>query len=285
MKSSSPRRTLELIPLATEYLKAAGVESPRLQAELLLAHLLGTSRIDLYLRFEEDLPPGILEAYRQFLRRRRDREPLQLILGETEFFSRTFFIEPGVFIPRPETEILCEEVLKRLPEGPRSVLEMGSGSGVISVTLAAEREDLEIRASDISPEALELSRKNAKRHGVLERIRFENCRGLPDGEGDPVDLIVSNPPYIRLEESELLEPEVIDYDPRDALFGGEDGLEAYRSLADAAPDRLKQGGVLAVEIGADQGAEVRNIFRSSLGGEDELLTDYAGRDRIVIHRI
>ncbi|MDP6668803.1 MAG: peptide chain release factor N(5)-glutamine methyltransferase [Candidatus Krumholzibacteria bacterium] len=274
-----------MIPLATEYLKAAGVESPRLQAELLLAHLLGSSRIDLYLRFEEDLSPGILDSYRQFLRRRRDREPLQLILGETEFFSRPFFMEPGVFIPRPETEILCEEVLKRLPKGPRSVLEMGSGSGVISVTLAAEREDLEIWASDLSQEALQVSRKNAERHGLLERIHFEECRGLPAGEGEAVDLIVSNPPYIRLEESETLEPEVIDYEPRDALFGGEDGLEAYRYLADVAPDRLKQGGILAVEIGADQGEEVLNIFRSSLSGSAELLPDYAGRDRIVIIRV
>ena len=200
-----------------------------------------------------------------------------------------------MFIPRPETEFFAEQVLSRLdaefPQGgdrlgqhPLRALELGVGSGVIAVSLAAKRSDLQIWASDVSTEALALAAENAERHGVSPRVDFQERQGLPEGNGGPVHLIVSNPPYVRPDEADSLEPEVARHDPAAALYGGEDGLDFYRLLAAEAPGRLATGGLLAVEIGAEQGPAVRELFAGVGLTGIEILRDYAKRDRVVIAR-
>jgi release factor glutamine methyltransferase len=287
---------LAVLEPATAYLAAAGIESARFEAELILGHVLGLSRLDLYLQYERRLEEAERARFRALLKQRRARIPLQLILGETEFFSLPFAVAPGVFIPRPETELLVERVLARLaerwpvagdlapPAGERALraLELGAGSGVVAVSLAASRPDLRVWASDVSEAALALGRRNAERNGVAERVHFEACDGLPAADGGPVQLVVSNPPYVRLDERGSLPPEVAEHDPAEALFGGEDGLDFYRRLAQEAPPRLASGGLLAVEIGAGQGGAVRAIFAAAGLVELEQFADYAGHDRIVL---
>ncbi len=281
---------LEVLGPAADYLAAAGVDNARFDAECLLGKVLGMSRLDLYLQYERELSSEDRAGFRDLLRRRREREPLQLILGDIEFLGLSFTVRSGVFIPRPETEFFAEQVLARLnaefPAGDHAcrALELGVGSGVIAVSLAAARSDLQIWTSDVSADAMALAAENAERHDVSSRVDFQNCAGLPADNGGPVQLIVSNPPYVRLAEAESLMPEVTDHDPPAALFGGEDGLDCYRLLAAEAPRRLAAGGILAVEIGADQGVAVRDLFIAAGFGEVELLQDYARRDRVVIAR-
>ncbi|MBN2171708.1 MAG: peptide chain release factor N(5)-glutamine methyltransferase [Candidatus Krumholzibacteriota bacterium] len=301
---------LAVLGPAAEYLAAAGVPDARLNAERLLAHLLGMSRLELYLQYERPLDEAERAAYRALLRRRHAREPLQHIIGETEFWSLPFTVRPGVFIPRPETEVLVERVLARLaadwpppaaaapaasgagaapPAASRGdaapalrALELGAGAGVVAVVLAHERPDLRVWASDTSPAALALAAENAARNGVGGRVVLEETDGLPASDGEPVHLVVSNPPYVRPDEKPGLPPEVADHDPPAALFGGEDGLDFYRRLAAEAPARLVPGGLLAVEIGATQGEAVKGIFAAAGLADVAVSRDYAGRDRVVV---
>ncbi len=279
---------LEVLAPAADYLAAAGVENARFDAECLLGKVLGMSRLDLYLQYERELSPGDRAGFRDLLKRRREREPLQLILGDIEFLGLEFTVRPGVFIPRPETEFFAEQVLARLnaefPAGDHAcrALELGVGSGIIAVSLTAARSDLQIWASDVSTEALALAAENAERHEVSTRVDFQEREGLPVDNGGPVQLIVSNPPYVRLDEAESMAPEVAQHDPAAALYGGEDGLEFYRLLAAEAPGRLVPGGILAVEIGAEQGEAVQHLFASAGFDAVELIQDYSRRDRVVI---
>ncbi len=271
---------MEVIPPSAEFLAAAGVDSPRLSAELLLAHLLGCSRLDLYLRFDHPLGETQRADFRAMLKRRQSREPLQLILGETEFYGLPLKMRPGVFIPRQETEVLVEKTLAALPAGPIRALEMGTGSGAIAIALAKERDDLTLTASDVSSVALGLAAENAERNGVGERLGFVEASGLP--ESGKVDLVISNPPYVHLGEAEDLPPEVVDHDPHAALFAGEDGLDAYRLLAAEAPKRLCPGGLLALEIGDTQGEAVCDLLGPAGFVDVVCHPDLTGRDRVVM---
>ena len=281
---------LDVLGPAADFLGAAGVENARFDAECLLGHVLGLSRLDLYLQYERELSAEERAHFRDLLKRRREREPLQFILGDVEFLDLSFTVRPGVFIPRPETEFFVEQVLARLatefPPGkhPLRALELGVGSGVIAVSLAAKRPDLQIWTSDCSEAALALAAENARRHEVAARVDFQRTEGLPADNGGPARLIISNPPYVRLDEKAALAPEVADHDPPEALYGGEDGLDFYRLLADQAPSRLEAGGLLAVEIGAEQGAAVKALFAAAELERIEVLQDYAKRDRVVIAR-
>jgi len=286
---------LDVLGPAADYLAAAGVENARFDAECLLGKVLGLSRLELYLQYERPLADEERSEFRDLLRRRRDREPLQIILGDVEFLDLEFTVRPGVFIPRPETEFFAEQVLSRLDAefplggdrlGRRSLraLELGVGSGVIAVSLAAKRTDLQVWASDVSPDALALAAENAERHGVSPRVDFQETAGLPVDNGGQVHLIVSNPPYVRPDEADSLAPEVARHDPAPALYGGEDGLDFYRLLAEQAPTRLVEGGILAVEIGAEQGSAVRELFAEAGFTGIEILRDYVGRDRVVFAR-
>jgi len=271
---------LKLLQWTAEYFRDKGIESPRLDAELLLSATLEMDRVALYVNFERPLIAEELARYREKVRRRADREPLQYILGETEFWSLPFSVNPFVLIPRADTEVLVEEALKRI-DGCSNVLDVGTGSGAIAVALAHEKPEIKVTALDCSEDALEVARGNARRNGVVERVAClaGNLNSLPPG---PFDMIVSNPPYIPSRDWEQLMPEVRDHEPRLALDGGDDGLEAYRRIAVQALKILSPGGWLLVEVGIGQAAVVSALFKAAGLTEVVQRDDYAGIPRVVM---
>lgn len=269
---------LKILQWTADYFHDKGIESSRRDAELLLGASLGLDRIGLYLHFDRPLEESELSAYRALVVRRAKREPLQYILGETEFWSLPFSVSPAVLIPRSDTEVLVEEAL-RLAGGHR-VLDVGTGSGAIAVALAHELADAQVVALDISPEALAVADSNARRNCVDDRITFlqGDLAHLPKG---PFDLIVSNPPYIRTADVEGLMPEVRDFEPRQALVGGLDGLNPYRALATQACFCLVPGGWLLVEVGIDQASDVQQLFADAGLKDVFCRDDYGGVPRVV----
>ncbi len=290
--TESLKTVRELIQVTTAYLEGKGVESARLNAERLLGDALGLSRLDLYLHHDRPLVPDEIETFRALVRRRAAGEPLQRILGETEFYSRAFKVEPGVFVPRPETERLVERCVGLLTGGVSQVvapvaLEVGCGTGVIAISLAAEIPRLTVHASDVNPRATALAERNARRLGVASRCHFVEaplCRGFPATLKGKVDLLVSNPPYIRSGEIPDLPVEVVGHDPHEALDGGRDGLDLYRALADQAVVWLHEDGWLAVEIGADQDDAVAEILSRSGCRDISVTRDYNDLPRVVAAR-
>lgn len=270
---------LKLLRWTTDYFAGRGIDSPRLDAELLLAANLGLDRVGLYVNFERPLQADELAAFREQVRRRAGREPLAYILGQTEFWSLPLKVTPAVLIPRPETELLVEESLARFTPAGR-VLDVGTGSGALAIALAHERPGCSVTAIDVSAAALEVAGANARSNGVAERICFlqQDLATLPAG---PFGLIVANPPYIPSGEHASLMPEVRDFEPRLALDGGADGLDAYRALARQADNVLAQDGWLLVEVGIGQAAAVRELFAGA--GLVDLFTarDLAGIERVV----
>ncbi|WP_305042109.1 peptide chain release factor N(5)-glutamine methyltransferase [Geoalkalibacter sp.] len=270
---------LRVLEWTAGYFRERGIESARLDADLLLAKTLGVDRVGLYLRYDQPLNAEELRLFRARVARRARREPLAYILGEVEFWSLAFALTPDVLIPRPDTEVLVEEALARGPEEAR-VLDVGTGSGAIAVSLAVERPAWQVAALDVSPAALAVAQGNAHRHQVAERLRFlqGDLARLPQEE---FDLIVANPPYIPSADLAGLMPDVRDHEPHLALDGGPDGLAAYRALAAQAPSRLRSGGSLLVEIGQGQEQAVGELFtRAGLQGLFRR-ADYAGIIRVV----
>jgi len=260
------------------------VESPRLDAEHLLAHALGTTRLQLYLQFDRPLEAAELDLYRPLLKRRAAREPLQYIVGRAAFRELELRCDPRALIPRPETEILVDKVLAwaRGRTELRAV-DVGTGTGCIALSLLSEGPFAEVWGVDVSADALELARVNAASVPEGDRLHLLQGDGLsPLPDGLQVDVVVSNPPYVREDEAPGLQPEVRDHEPAGALFGGGDGLDVVRGLLRDAPGRLVPGGLLALEVGAEQGSEV-----AALAGEVRTLEavavhrDLAGRQRIV----
>ncbi len=294
MTSAKPHKTVRELILATAgYFEGKGIDSARMEAERLLADVLGLARIELYFQFDRPVLGGELDRYRELVRRRAAGEPLQTILGETEFHSRVFKVAPGVFIPRPETERLVEIAVELINPPDRRLLapvavEIGCGTGVIGICLALEIPRLVVEAVDIDPAAVELTRHNAHKLGVEARVhvhqgsRFDP---LPRHLRGKVDLLVSNPPYIPSDDIAGLQTEVKDHDPLAALDGGRDGLDFYRALAHAQGQWVRPGGWIALEIGADQGEAVTEILTASGAVQVEVQQDYAGRDRIVTARM
>jgi release factor glutamine methyltransferase len=276
----------EALQAGERVLRRAGVESARLDAELLLGNALAAERKELYLRLDRPLDEDARRRFEDLLLRRGRREPLAYILGEKEFWSLDFVVTPDVLVPRPETELLVEtglNILARRRAGAR-VLELGTGSGAVAVSLAKERSDLAIHATDLSPAALKIARLNAKRHGVAPRIEFlagdlfEPVGGAKAG----FELVVFNPPYIAAREMDHLPPEVREWEPKLALFGGVDGLDFYRRIVREAPLHLAEDGVVALEIGAGMAQAVAAVFADA--GRYKTLAvhrDLAGRDRVV----
>ncbi|MEJ5339012.1 MAG: peptide chain release factor N(5)-glutamine methyltransferase [Aquificaceae bacterium] len=248
---------------------------------LLLAHLLGTDHKELYFMEGLEVPPEVEERFFRELSRLEEGYPLQYILGEWDFYGMTFFVEEGVLIPRPETEILVEEVLKRLPEDkPLLGLELGVGTGCISVSLLYYRTNLRMLGSDISLRALRLTRKNALRHGVSDRLLLFAGDLFTPLKPYPFDLLVSNPPYIPEAHWEKL-PKSIRIEGYSSLIGGVRGWEFYERLAAGVADYLKPGGLIALEIGHDQGEVVRRLFEEK-GFKVETIRDYSGQERVVL---
>lgn len=270
---------LKLLRWTADYFAGRGIDSPRLDAELLLADTLRLDRVGLYLNFERPLQADELTVYREKVRRRAGREPLAYILGETEFWSLPFTVTPAVLIPRPDTELLVEEALKRLT-GAAWVLDVGTGSGALAITLAHECPECRSVAIDVSAEALAVAAENARKNGVAERIEFRHAdlAALPAG---PFDLIIANPPYIPRDDLAMLMPEVRDFEPQLALDGGHDGLDAYRALARQAGAIVAPEGWLLVEVGIGQASAVQELFAGAGLTELFVSRDLAGIERVV----
>ncbi|MBZ0270506.1 peptide chain release factor N(5)-glutamine methyltransferase [bacterium] len=276
---------LSLIGKATGYLAGQGVSSPRLDTEILLAHVLSLDRVGLYCAFERELTEEEVGAFRELIRRRGKREPVAYIVGVREFFSRPFAVTPAVLIPRPETEHVVEAALEWIGKDARArVLDVGTGSGAIAVTIAAERPNVRVVATDDAAETLVVARQNAERHGVGERVEFL-CGAFDAGAAGPFDLVVSNPPYVDPATRSQLAPDVIDFEPSRALFAESDGLAVIFRLAGIAPALLAPGGRLVVEIGYDQGEAVTTHLQAT-GAYDaiEVRRDLAGKPRVALAR-
>jgi release factor glutamine methyltransferase len=278
----------EVLKGSADVLKDHRVENPRLNAELLLAQCLGFSRETLYANLRREIQTEEKKALDELLRRRMAGEPLQYLLGHQEFWSVDLKVDPRVLIPRPETEVLVDQALSILatPSGrvPR-VLDIGTGSGAIVIALTNEFEEIFAVATDISHEALQVARENARKVGVDQRIRFVRgdllypFRPLTDGV---FDLILSNPPYVCRSDIEELTREVKDHEPRVALDGGEDGLDFYRQMSRQVPSYLREGGWLLVEIGQGQGAEISALWeQSGCFRVPELVRDLSGIERVI----
>lgn len=269
----------------SDWLDARGLPAARLDAELLLGHVLGMERLELYLNWDRPLAEAEKDNYRALMRRRADRVPVAYLTGRKEFFSLALEVGPGVLIPRPETEELVEAVLELLPEDePLRLADVGTGSGAIALALAVHRPQARILATDISPTALERARANAGRLGLDDRIKFHQT-SLLEGLDGPFDAVVSNPPYIAESERAGLMPDVAEHEPPEALFAGPRGLDVIEALMPAAAARLAPGGLLALEIGAEQGPALRALLEA--GAElhrVEIRPDTAGRDRIALAR-
>ncbi len=342
----SPLTVGDIVQKSAAYLRDKGADSPRLDAELLLAHVLGTDRLKLYLNWDRQLSESEIDQMRGLLARRgQEREPVSRIIGQREFYGRPFRVGKSAFVPRPETEGLVERALDYLrnwtppvnshgkpstdrepppeeeqpappetpeeiseetasetgekkqrpsedsrrpaarmapaaPDAPR-VIDIGTGSGCIAISIALEHPDAEVYATDLSEDALRVARDNASALGAAGRVRFH--RGdLFAGLKGPFHLVVSNPPYVASSEIEELAPEVAAHDPRSALDGGSSGVEVYHRLIEEAPGRMAPGAVLLLEIGEDQGEAVADLLRQSGEFEDvKVCKDLAGRERYV----
>jgi release factor glutamine methyltransferase len=275
---------LEAINKGAEFLTRKGIESPRLQSELLLAHILNLPRLRLYLEFERQISDGQANEFREMLVRRGNHEPLQQIIGTTSFCGLPMIVTPAVLIPRPETEILAEQawIFLNSIEGETKFADLGTGSGCLTIAIAAHAKRSRGVTVDISKEALDVARRNVEQNQLAERIELREGNFLAGLEpAERFDVIVSNPPYIATAEVELLEPEVRDHDPRLALDGGADGLDFHRALAQGAAQFLKPGGRLFVEFADGQGEALREIFGSHGWNVHGVIRDLSGTERIL----
>jgi release factor glutamine methyltransferase len=278
----------KILQWTTSYFKSNHIDSPRLTAEILLAQALGLNRIDLYTWFDQPLNPDELSALKSLIKRRINREPVAYITGKKEFFGLEFEVSSDVLIPRPETEFLVEEGLRHIPQEtsptPMNIIDMGTGSGAIIVSLAVNRPEHHYFASDVSFSAIQTAKTNAKKFG-FDNIRFfagdwfSPLRPFP-----PIfDVIVSNPPYIPVDEIKNLAPEINRYEPRTALESGIEGMNAIDNLIRAAPGYLREGGLMLLEIGHDQRERVEKpILHSRQFHLLKFVKDYGGHDRVAV---
>jgi len=265
-----PQTVIEILRKSTQYLRDHGSESARLDAELLCAHALGMRRLDCYLQFDRVLGTGELTSIRDLLRRRGQGEPVAYLIGVREFYGRDFVVNPHVLVPRPDTEVLIETVVAWARDhsrggAPIRIADIGTGSGCIAVTLAAEIEDAQVVAVDVSADALTVAGRNAGALGVAERITFaegswcEPLAGLP-----PFDVVVSNPPYITDAEMATLPRDVADFEPKLALAAGADGLEPYRMLTASIPSVVRDCSLVALEIDPRRVNDVLALLREAM---------------------
>jgi release factor glutamine methyltransferase len=253
-----------LLEWTTQFLAQKGSESPRLDAQVLLAHVLGCKRIDLYTRHEEEPAEQARQKFRELVRKRVEGCPVAYLVGRKEFFSLEFEVGPAVLIPRPDTECVVDECLRLAKDFPEPrVLDIGTGSGNLAVTVAQQHPGARVTAVDLSPDALAVAARNALRHGVAPRIRFlEGDLFDPIPAGERFDFVLSNPPYIAREDFDCLPPGVRDYEPRLALDGGPGGYAVFDRLLAEAKDYLVPGGQLLVEIGSPQEGPARQRLAS-----------------------
>ncbi len=276
---------LKVLNRITLDFKNEGLASPRLDAEVLLANYLKTDRSGLYTKFERLITDEELNGILSWVERRQKGESVAYIVGKKEFWSLIFQVNSTVLVPRPETELLVEEVLKTclgLDDRDISILEVGTGSGAISVAIASELKRIRVVATDVSAEVIKLAGKNAENNGVADKISFL-CGSLFEPVSGKFDIIVSNPPYISEEEFDRLPLEVRDFEPKEALIAGPEGTEFHYNLIVEGSRYLKFGGWLCMEMGAGQKAVVESMFRENKTYDNvSFRADYAGIDRVVM---
>jgi release factor glutamine methyltransferase len=274
----------EILQISEDWLARRNVDSPKVDAGFLLAHALGLPRLQLYLETERPLSETELATFRPLLQRRGEREPVSRIVGLKGFWNHDFEVTPAVLSPRADSEILVETALSlELGENAR-VIDLCTGSGCLAVSLAAEKANWQLIATDCSAEALEVAARNVKTCNVEGRIELRCGDLFADAEGC-FELIVSNPPYIAEFERESLDPEVLLHDPGIALFSGADGLDLMRRLVKAAPAKLKAEGWLLLEHGCDQAEAVAELMRAQGFVDMQCKRDLAGRDRATLGRL
>ena len=285
MNPAAPRRADELLRAAVGHLRLAGVADPRVDAELLLAHVLGVNRgrAQALALTGAALPQEAADRYRALVLRRGLREPLQHLTGVVHFRRIELLVGPGVFVPRPETEVLVEHALRGLPEGGAAV-DLGTGSGAIALSIAHERPDATVVAVERSPEAFAWAERNREHVGAANaRVVAGDLADVLPEEHASVDVVVSNPPYVP-DGMVPRDPEVVRFDPPAALYGGPDGLDPMRAVVATAARLLRPGGLLAVEHGELQGAQVRALLAD--GWADAAThPDLTGRDRVTTARL
>jgi release factor glutamine methyltransferase len=270
------KSVLEVLQLSTRFLQDRNVDKPRRLVEELLSSLLHCRRMDLYMQFDRPLEEGELSTLREWLKRVIQNEPVQYILGEVDFFGCTIKVDRRALIPRPETELLVEHIAKKV-KGQKTLWDVCTGSGCIGISLKKKFPHLEVSLSDISPEAISLARENGVKNGV--DVAFYEGDLLAPFQGRKVDIVVSNPPYIATNEFLTLDPSVRDFEPKQALIGGDRGLSFYERLAAEIPEYLNPGGLVFLEIGSAQGKDVQEIFTSPIWACSERIQDWSSKDR------
>lgn len=283
-------KTLEILNLSANHLQEKGFENPRLNAEQLLAHVLNISRIELYLNFERPLSDTELTRLKSLLRRRLQHEPLQYLIGQTEFMSLPFHVDSRCLIPRPETEILVQTIFdicqSDFSAGEQiRILDIGTGSGNIAISLAHEFLNAQIEAIDSSQEALQIAQENALLNQVESQISFTNTDIYQFSAAENFNILVSNPPYISEEEFTQLPAEVKQFEPAGALFGGKDGLDFYRVIASKAFALLAPQSWVVLEIGYLQADSVTQLFSGAGFQKIQCKKDLNGLDRILVIRV
>jgi release factor glutamine methyltransferase len=276
-----------LLQWAKGWLERRGVESPRLDAELLLSHALGCDRVRLYIDMDKPLATDELARVKPLLARRAEREPVAYILGRKEFYGRPFAVERGVFVPRPETELLVQLALEALPQQPGlRALDLCAGSGAVGVTLAAERADLEVDLVELSPEASAFTRRNAEAHGGGRARVLEGDLFAPLGPPEPrYAALVANPPYVPTVDEPQLQPEITQHEPRMAVFSGPKGLDVLQKLIAQAPRWMLPGAFFGVELDPGHAAEARDLAEAAGLRGARVVQDLSKTDRFVVARM
>ncbi|HEU5079710.1 MAG TPA: peptide chain release factor N(5)-glutamine methyltransferase [Opitutaceae bacterium] len=279
---------LEVIKKSTEFFAARGIESARLNAELIVGQALGLKRMQLYVQFERMLTEAELEKIRPLVKRRSQREPIQYVLGETDWCGLHLKVDRRALIPRPETEYLVELVEGKLAERatkPARILDLGTGTGALALVFATRFPEAAVVAVDRSDEALALARENATALGLVDRVRLVNSNWFAALEGEGAfDLIVANPPYLTEQETQEASPEVRDHEPRSALAAGADGLTDLKTIIADAPRFMASGSLLALETGIRQHAALKSLCETAGLAEIESKQDLTGRDRYIFAR-
>jgi release factor glutamine methyltransferase len=276
---------INAVELSAEYLGKKSVASARINAELLLAHILNCKRMDLYLKFDQPLTNEETLIYREYIKRRGQREPLQYIIGSVEFYGLEFIVNKSVLIPRQETEILVEEIIKRSDKSRECrILDIGSGSGNIAIALSKNLPNSIVHSIDISEQAITLSKKNAEFHNLNGQLSFENIdvNNFVLENKSKYDIIVSNPPYISLNEYGSLEKELLEHEPKVALTDSKDGYSFYDFISSRSMEFLKPNGKLFFEVGLGQFNKVSSLVKDSGFNKVEIIKDYLDIERVVI---
>lgn len=284
MKQNSKQLTvLEAVQLSTGYLEEKGIESPRLNAELLLANILNCKRLDLYLMFERPLSEEEIQTYREYIARRGKYEPLQYILGEVEFYGLKLKVSNDVLVPRPETELLVEEAIKLSSDNNvKSIIDIGSGSGNIAISLAKSLNGVKVTSIDMSSSAIKVAEANAEFNVVNDKIEFI-VSGIEEYQtNQQFDLIVSNPPYVSERDYSSLQKEILEYEPLESVTDKSDGYKFYRLISERSRDLLKSGGFLLFEMAAGQSEKIKSILERNNFSDIKIIKDYQNIDRVII---